>query len=163
METNEESRSKSRSHCIKDKTPKDLKKIKLSRSPIKSHRSTISTKNGTTYKISMETTNRPKSLITESKVINLDLPESAPETKTLVALVKAKFSNNLTVEVQGVLFKNYFEFLNLPYMIVDTKFLFKKLKFCWAQKLIFRQNFNINRLFFSEIIEEFRCHLQNSE
>ena len=121
METNEESRSKSRSHCIKDKTSKDLKKIKLSRSPIRSHRSTISTKNGTTYKISMETTNRPKSLITESKVINLDLPESAPETKTLVALVKAKFSNNLTVEVQGVLFKNDFEFLNLPYMIVETR------------------------------------------
>ena len=121
METTEESRSKSRSHCIKDKTPKDLKKIKLSRSPIKSHRSTISSKNGTSYKISMETTNRPKSLITESKVINLDLPKSAPETKTLVALVKAKFSNNLTVEVQGVLFKNDFEFLNLPYMIVETK------------------------------------------
>ena len=121
METNEESRSKSRSHSIQDKIPKDLKKIKLSRSPIRSHRSTISTKNGTTYKISMETTNRPKSLITESKVINLDLPESAPETKTLVALVKAKFSNNLTVEVQGVLFKNDFEFLNLPYMIVETR------------------------------------------
>ena len=121
METNEESRSKSRSRCIKDKTPKDLKKIKLSRSPIRSHRSTISTKNGTTYKISMETTNRPKSLITESKVINLDLPESAPETKTLVALVKAKFSNNLTVEVQGVLFKNDFEFFNLPNMIVEAR------------------------------------------
>ena len=114
METTEKSKSQSRSHCVKDKTPKDLKKIKLSRSPIKSHRSTISSKNGTAYKISMETTNRPKSLITESKVINLDLPESAPETKTLVALVKAKFSNNLTVEVQGVLFKNDLEFLNLP-------------------------------------------------
>ena len=119
-------RSKSKSYGNERKTPRDLKRIERIRSLSRSHCSTISTKNGTTYKISMETTNRPKSLITESKVINLDLPKSAPETKTLVALVKAKFSNNLTVEVQGVLFKNDFEFLNLPYMIVETRNFFLK-------------------------------------
>ena len=125
-EINEESRSKSKPYGNENKTPRDLKRIERIRSLSRSHCSTISTKNGTTYKISMETTNRPKSLITESKVINLDLPKNAPETKTLVALVKAKFSNNLTVEVQGELFKNDFEFLNLPYMIVETRNFFLK-------------------------------------
>ena len=129
MKTTERSRSKrskSKSYGNERKTPRDLKRIERIRSLSRSHCSTISTKNGTTYKISMETTNRPKSLITESKIINLDLPKNAPETKTLVALVKAKFSNNLTVEVQGELFKNDFEFLNLPYMIVETRNFFLK-------------------------------------